>query len=148
MGAAQPQNPVPFTHLLMAGAARRNKGLDLIAAVAVRWAAERRSIPLLVQVSKKHAARHGRREAAMAAKFPSSGYRGFGAAGTGPGRAQTGAGPTIAERPPAALASAIDRVLSDWHAHAARACAAARVLAREHDPRHLLDLIPGTSGAP
>jgi len=198
MGAAQPPEPVPFTHLLMAGAARRNKGLDLIAALAVRWAAERRSIPLLVQVSKKHAARHGRREAAMVAKLLSSGYRGLRADETAPDRAEYlarfrgalvlapyareqfagqvsgivldsllqgtpviatrgtwtgaqverfGAGLTIAERTPAALASAIDRVLSDWHAHAARACAAARVLAREHDPRHLLDLIAGTSRA-
>jgi glycosyltransferase involved in cell wall biosynthesis len=192
LGADQPPEPVPFTHLLMAGAARRNKGLDLVAALAVRWAAEGRSIPLFVHVSKKHATRHGHREATMVRELLSSGYRGLRADETAPDRAgylarfrgalvlapyareqfasqvsgivldallhgtpvittrgtwpgaqceRFGAGVTIAERTPAALASAIDRVLSEWPAYAARACAAARVLAQEHDPRHLLERI-------
>jgi hypothetical protein len=196
LGAARPPEPVPFTHLLMAGAARWNKGVDLVAALAVRWTSEDRSIPLLVQVSRKHAARHGRREAAMVERLLSSGYEGLRADDTAPDRSaylarfhgalvlapyarepfadqvsgvvldallhgtpviatrdtwpgaqveRFGAGLTIAERTPAALASAIDRALSDWPALASRACAAARVLAGEHDPRRLLNLVAGGS---
>jgi glycosyltransferase involved in cell wall biosynthesis len=176
----------------MAGAARLNKGLDLVAALAVRWAGEGRAIPLLVQVSKKHVARHGRREGAVVEALLSSGYRGLRAEETAPERAEYlarlrgalvlapyareqfasqvsgvvldallhgapvvttagtwpgaqverfGAGVTIGERTPAALSAAIDAVLADWPAFAARACEAARTLAAEHDPRHLLERI-------
>jgi UDP:flavonoid glycosyltransferase YjiC (YdhE family) len=52
-----------------------------------------------------------------------------------------GAGVTIAERSPEALAAAIDKVMADWQVYQNNACAAARVLAKEHNPRHLLDLI-------
>ncbi|HEX9191883.1 MAG TPA: hypothetical protein VF847_07290 [Candidatus Deferrimicrobiaceae bacterium] len=192
LGAPVPPHPVPFSHLLMAGAARLNKGLDLVAALAVRWAGEGRTIPLLVQVSKKHVARHGRREGAVVDALLSSGYRGLRADGTAPDRPEYlarlhgalvlapyareqfasqvsgvvldallhgapviatggtwpgtqverfGAGVTIEERTPAALSAAIDTVLADWPVFAARACGAARTLAAEHDPRHLLERI-------
>lgn len=192
LGAPAPPTPVPFSHLLMAGAARLNKGLDLVAALAVRWAGEDRAVPLMVQVSKKHAARHGRRERGVVETLLSSGYRGLRADETAPDRAEYlrrfrgalvlapyareqfasqvsgvvldallhgapviatrgtwageiverfGAGVTIGERTPPALAGAIDRVLADWPAHAARACEAARTLAAEHDPRRLLGRI-------
>jgi len=42
----------------MAGAARLNKGIDLVAGLAERYAREGRDIPLFVQVSPKHVTRH------------------------------------------------------------------------------------------
>ncbi len=195
LGAEISPEPVPFSHLLMAGAARLNKGLDIVAALAVLWGREGRSIPLLVQVSKKHAARHGHREESVVDTLLSSGYRGLKAyedapdrteylarfrgalvlapyareqfasqvsgivldallhgspviatRGTWPGAQveRFGAGVTIEERTPAALASAIDLVLSEWPAYSARACAAANILSREHDPRRVLDFIRNT----
>jgi glycosyltransferase involved in cell wall biosynthesis len=192
LGPPAPPHPVPFSRLLMAGAARMNKGLDLVAALAVLWAGEDRAIPLLVQVSKKHAARHGRREGAVVEALLSSGYRGLRADGTAPDRAEYlgrfrgalvlapyarepfasqvsgvvldallhgapvvatrgtwpgaqverfGAGVAVEERTAVALSEAVDRVLADWPAYAARACEAARTLAAEHDPRHLLERI-------
>jgi UDP:flavonoid glycosyltransferase YjiC (YdhE family) len=66
-------------------------------------------------------------------------------AGTWPGSQieRFGAGVTIGERTPEALSAAVDAVLRDWPAYAARACKAARILAKEHDPGHLLALIGG-----
>jgi hypothetical protein len=184
--------PEPFTHLLMAGAARINKGLDLVAELAAQWAQEGRKLPLLVQVSQKHADRHGHREGAAVHTLLSSGYQGLRADATAPDRAEYlarfrgalvlapytreqfasqvsgivldsllrgapviatrgtwpgdqverfGAGVTIAERTPAALAAAIDQVLADWTTYSARACAASSALAQEHDPIHLLRII-------
>lgn len=195
LGPRQQPEPAPFARLLVAGAARMNKGLDLVTALAVRWAREGRTTPLFVQVSKKHAARHGRREVALVETLLASGYRGLVAderapdrdgytarfrgalvlapyererfsdavsgvvldallhgapviatRGTWPGLQveRFGAGVTIEERTPEALSYAIDEVLADWPAYAARACAAGRVLAREHDPRHLLALMCST----
>lgn len=192
LGAEVPPEPVPFAHLLMAGAARLNKGLDIIAALAVQWAAERRTIPLFVQVSKKHAAKHGHREAGVVETLLSSGYAGLVADENPPDRSEYlkrftgalvlapyareqfasqvsgivldallhgapviatqgtwsgdqverfGAGVTISERTPAALAEAIDKVLADWPTYAAKACSAAQTLAQEHDPRHLLEIL-------
>lgn len=194
LGADPRPEPVPFQRLLVAGAARLNKGLDLIAEMTVKWAREGRSLPLFVQVSKKHAVRHGHREEGFVDMLLSSGYAGLKTDETAPGRegylarfngalvlapyererfadavsgvvldallhgapviatrgtwpgAQVerfGAGVTIAERTPEALASAIDTVLADWDVYAARACAAARVLAEEHDPRRILNIITG-----
>ncbi|HEX5773900.1 MAG TPA: glycosyltransferase, partial [Geomobilimonas sp.] len=77
IGPEQPPEPAPFARLLMAGAARMNKGLDLIAGLANNWAREGRSIPLFVQVSTKHAARHGRREVAFVQSLLTSGYGGL-----------------------------------------------------------------------
>jgi hypothetical protein len=192
LAAPFPPRPVPFSHLLMAGAARLNKGLDLVAGLAALWAGGDRTIPLMVQVSKKHVVRHGRRERAVVEALLSSGYGGLQVDGTAPGRAEYlgrfhgalvlapyardqfavqvsgivldallhgapviatrgtwpgaqverfGAGVTIGERTVPALAAAVDRVLSEWPAHAERACAAAEVLAREHDPRRLLEIL-------
>lgn len=184
----------PFRHLLMAGAARLNKGLDLVADLTVEWAAEERDLPLLIQVSRKHAARHGRREQGEVEKLLNSRYRGLQADDSAPGRAEYldrfrgalvlapyareqfasqvsgvvldallhgapvictrgtwpaaqverfGAGVSIDERTPQALAHAVDTVLADWSGFTARACHAAEVLAEEHDPRHLLRLLAG-----
>lgn len=67
----------PFRHLLMAGAARINKGLDLVAELAERYAREGRDTPLLVQVSPKHVDRHGSREDAVVARLLAASYRGL-----------------------------------------------------------------------
>jgi hypothetical protein len=192
LGAEQLPQPLPFSRLLMAGAARLNKGLDLVADLACNWAAEGRTLPLFVQVSRKHAARHGKREALLVERLLSSGYAGLTAAADPPERdeylrrfqgalvlapyareqfasqvsgivldallhgapviatsgtwpaAQVerfGAGISLRERSPAALAAAIDRILADWPLYAAKACEAARILTKEHDPRHLLDIL-------
>lgn len=188
----KPPQPVPFSHLLMAGAARLNKGLDLVADLAGRWAGEGRSLPLWVQVSKKHAKRHGHREVAVVEALLSSGYSGLVASDKAPERAEYverfhgalvlapyererfseavsgvvldallhgapviatkgtwpgaqverfGAGVTIEDRSAAALATAIDTVLAKWPDYTARACQAAVVLKREHDPERLLTLL-------
>jgi glycosyltransferase involved in cell wall biosynthesis len=169
-----------------------NKGLDLIAGLANQWARAGRSIPLLVQVSTKHATRHGRREVALVESLLASKYEGLvtddqapdrdgyssrfrgalvlapyerkgfadsvsgvvldallhgapviATRGTWPGVQveRFGAGITIEERTPEALATAIDQVLKDWPAYAGRACEAARILTEEHDPRHLLEIL-------
>lgn len=81
-----PPEPVPFRHLLVAGAARLNKGLDLIAEMTVKWAQEGRTLPLLVQVSKKHAVKHGHREEGFVKMLLSSGYAGLRADETAPDR--------------------------------------------------------------
>jgi len=192
VGPATAPEPAPFRHLLMAGAARLNKGLDLVAGLAETWAAEGRSIPLLVQVSQKHADRHGHREGEVVRALLASGYRGLVADDTAPDRAaylsrfagalvlapyareqfasqvsgivldallngapviatagtwpgaqveRFGAGETISERSPAALAQAIELVLADWDGYSARACEAGRTLAREHDPANLLRVL-------
>ncbi|MGE5189699.1 MAG: glycosyltransferase [Gemmatimonadota bacterium] len=189
-----PPAPVPFARVLMAGAARMNKGLDLVAALAQRWAGTGRTTPLFVQASMKHAARHGRREAAAVQALLSSGCPGLVAdagapdragytgrfrgalviapyerdhfaeavsgvvldallhgapvvatAGTWPGRQveRLGAGVLLRERTVDALESAIDAVQRDWDAYSARACAAARIVAAEHDPANLLRVLTG-----
>jgi len=192
VGAAQLPQPAAFSHLLMAGAARLNKGLDLVADLACSWAKEKRSVPLFVQVSRKHAARHGKREALFVEKLLSSGYTALTASADPPQREEYvrrfqgalvlapyareqfasqvsgivldallhgapviatggtwpaaqverfGAGITLDERTPRALAAAIDRILADWRHYSARACEAARTLTEEHDPRHLLSAL-------
>jgi glycosyltransferase involved in cell wall biosynthesis len=83
----------PFRHLLMAGAARLNKGLDLVAGLAEILAREDRDLPLLVQVSPKHAkaargGKHGSREDAVVARLLGAGYRGLVADPKAPDRAE------------------------------------------------------------
>jgi len=192
VGAAEPPQPVAFSHLLMAGAARLNKGLDLVAELACDWTKEGRALPLFVQVSRKHAARHGKQEEQFVEMLLASGYAGLTAAADPPQRAEYvrrfrgalvlapyareqfasqvsgivldallhgapviatsgtwpaaqverfGAGITLAERTPRALAAAIDSILADWQHYSARACEAARMLTEEHDPRHLLNVL-------
>lgn len=199
LAAPSPPLPVPFSHLLMAGAARLNKGLDLVAGLAALWAKAGRAVPLMVQVSKKHVVRHGRREAGMVETLLSSGYKGLRVDETAPERAEYlerfrgalvlapyareqfasqvsgivldalmhgapvvatrgtwpgnqverfGAGVTISERTVPALAEAVDRVLSDWPACSGRACAAAAILAKEHDPGRLLEILRKGTGLP
>ncbi|MFZ9880111.1 MAG: hypothetical protein ACO3QC_01740 [Phycisphaerales bacterium] len=79
---------VPFRHLLMAGAARLNKGLDLVAGLAERYAKEGRDVPLLVQVSPKHVTRHGSREDEVIARLLGAGYAGLVADPKAPDRAE------------------------------------------------------------
>lgn len=192
LAPVQPPEPLPFSHLLMAGAARLNKGLDLVAALACKWAEEGRSEQLFVQVSGKHASKHGKREAVFLEKLLTSGYQGLqtdpvppdrkgyierfrgalviapyareqfatqvsgvvldallhGApvivtSGTWPASLvnRFGAGVSLDERTPDSLASAIDTVLNDWDSFSAKACAAARVLAIEHDPLQLINVL-------
>lgn len=78
----------PFRHLLMGGAARFNKGLDLVAELAERFAREGRVAPLLVQVSPKHVDHHGTREGAVVERLLSAGYRGLVADPRAPDRAE------------------------------------------------------------
>lgn len=195
LGPTHPPEPVPFARVIMAGAARMNKGLDLIAALASRWAGEGRSTPMFVQVSTKHALRHGRREAAVVESLMASGYRGLKVDDRAPAREEYisrfsgalvlapykrerfsdavsgvvldallhgapviatrgtwagklverfGAGITIEDRTTDALSTAIDQVLARWPVYAERACAAAPVLAQEHDPGRILRLISKT----
>lgn len=182
----------PFRHLLMAGAARINKGLELIAGLAESFAAEGRSTPLLVQVSPKHVDRHGSREDAVVARLLAAGYAGLVADPTAPDRdvyagrftgaialapydpskfaqsvsgvvldallhgapcvvshgtwageqvARFDAGIVLRERTTAVLADAVDRILTDWDRYAARAAEASDVLAAEHDPRRVAELL-------
>ena len=83
-----PPTPSPFRHLLMAGAARINKGLDIVANMSVQWTQQGREIPLLVQVSTKHVGRHGRREAGAVATLLESGYKGLQADESAPDRTE------------------------------------------------------------
>ena len=182
----------PFRHLLMAGAARINKGLDLVAGLAERFAREGRETPLLVQVSPKHVDRHGSREDAVVARLLAADYRGLVADPKAPDRdeyaarfvgslvlapyerakfadgvsgivldallhgapciatsgtwagdvvARFGAGIVLADRSEAALADAVDAVLSQWDSFAARAAEASDALAAEHDPRRVAEAI-------
>ncbi len=66
-----------FEKLLVAGAARINKGLPLIADLAERWAKTSRQTPLLVQISTKHAGRHGQKEQSVVNRLLASGYHGL-----------------------------------------------------------------------
>lgn len=184
--------PQPFSHLLMAGAARLNKGLDLVAELASKWAAAGRSVPLFVQVSRKHVSKHGKREAIYVEKLLSSGYPSLKSDATPPQRSdyverfsgalvlapyareqfasqvsgvvldallhgapviatkgtwpalqvdRFGAGVTLAERTVESLAAAVDAIINDWDNFSSKACTAARVLAEEHDPCHLVKLL-------
>ena len=78
----------PFRHLLMAGAARINKGLDVVAGLAEHLAREGRDLPLLVQVSPKHVDRHGSREDAVVARLLAANYRGLVADPKAPDRSE------------------------------------------------------------
>ncbi len=192
LAPAEAPLPMPFRQVMMAGVARLNKGLDLIVALSKKWSSEGRSTPLFVQISKKHAVRHGHREVALVEELVASGYGGLtvdeqapdrveyvnrfrgalvlapyererfaeavsgivldallhgapviATSGTWAGRQveRFSAGVTIEKRTPEALAIAIDTVLSDWSGYSERACEAARQLAHEHDPRHLLAVV-------
>jgi len=88
IGPVDPPTPLPFARVLVAGAARANKGLDLVVGLAERWAREGRSIPLQVQASTKHALRHGRREVALVEALLASGYGGLMADDRAPERAE------------------------------------------------------------
>ena len=87
-GPEEPPVPVPFSRVLVAGAARANKGLDLVVGLAGQWVREGRSIPLLVQASTKHALRHGRREVKLVEALLATGYGALVADGRAPDRAE------------------------------------------------------------
>lgn len=74
---AQSPQPQAFEKLLMAGAARINKGLPLVAALAENWQAKGLDIPLWVQVSTKHFGKHGQKEKAVVDRLIASGYQGL-----------------------------------------------------------------------
>lgn len=183
------------THLLVAGAARMNKGLPLVADLAERLGRAKDPMRLVVQTTPKRASgRRGTQEEAELARLAASGAPGleasdtappsgeYGArfdgaltlapydpgtfadavsgivldallrgspciatAGTWPGRLveRFGAGATFPARDPAAFADAVARTLADWPAVAARAQSAARTLAQEHDPVHLVRALAG-----
>ena len=181
------------THLLVAGAARMNKGLPIIADLAERLGRAKDPMRLVVQTTPKRASgRRGRQEEAELARLMASGAPGleasdtappsdaYGArfdgaltlapydpgtfadavsgivldallrgspcvatAGTWPGRLveRFGAGATFRAGSADAFADAVSGVLADWPAVAARAQAAARTLAQEHDPAHLVRVL-------
>jgi len=192
IGPAPGPQPTQFRHLLMAGAARLNKGLDLIAPLLESWSAQGRSIPLVIQVSRKHVHRHGSREARLVESVLESGYPALRAEEGAPDRAEYSqrfsgalvlapyerrrfadavsgvvldallhgapviatrgtwpgaqverfaAGVTLQARTVHSLSDAVDQILADWPAYSARACEAAAVLAREHDPAGLFRLL-------
>ena len=76
----------PFRHLLMAGAARINKGLDVVAGFAELLAQRNADLPLIVQVSPKHVDHHGSREGAVVARLLAAHYRGLVADAKSPDR--------------------------------------------------------------
>lgn len=188
LGPPSAPRPVAFRHVLMAGAARLNKGLDLVVPMLQLWAERRRDIPVLIQVSRKHVHRHGSKEATLVEAILRCDYAGLRTDDGNPDRAQYsqrfigalvlapyerrrfaaavsgvvldallhgapviatrgtwpgaqverfGAGITIETRTPAVLSDAVDRILAEWDAYSARACEAAAVLVREHDPAQL-----------
>lgn len=75
--APPPPAAAPWSHVLMAGSLRFNKGLAPLVELAERWASDRAEIPLLVQSSTKHADRHGRREGPLLARLEHSGHHGL-----------------------------------------------------------------------
>ncbi len=74
---SSPPRARTFEKLLVAGAARINKGLPLIADLAEHWAKTSRQTPLWVQISTKHAGRHGQKEQAVVNRLLASGYQGL-----------------------------------------------------------------------
>jgi glycosyltransferase involved in cell wall biosynthesis len=192
MGPVPAPEPVPFQRILVAGALRLNKGLDLVVGLSRLWEKQNRTTPLFVQTSMKRAKSYGKRETELVERLFSIGYRGLTTDDSSPGREEYvarfrgslvlapyererfadavsgvvldallhgapvvatrgtwpgavverfGAGVTFEERTPESLSDAIDHVLDNWPEFSARACEAAVVLAREHDPRNLLDLL-------
>jgi glycosyltransferase involved in cell wall biosynthesis len=69
--------PVPFRQVMIAGVARLNKGLDLIVSLVKQWRSEGRYIPFFIQISKKHALRHGHRENPLVKELVASAYDGL-----------------------------------------------------------------------
>jgi len=113
----------PFRHLLMAGAARINKGLELVAGLAEMYAAEGRSLPLLVQVSPKHVDRHGSREDAVVARLLAARYAGLVADPKAPDREEYAArfagALVLAPYDPAKFAESVSGVVLDALLHGA-----------------------------
>ncbi len=73
-----PAEATPFRHLLMAGAARANKGLALVAGLAERMAARGEATTLLVQTTaKRTSGRRGVKEEALLQRLQMSGAPGL-----------------------------------------------------------------------
>lgn len=184
-----------FRRLLVAGAARANKGISLVAALAERLAAAGDPVELLVQTTaKRRTGRQGSIEARAIARMSASGCRGlrldpaapdrdgyvarFGGALVltpyDPGRfadnvsgialdallhgapvvatdgtwqatlvRRFGAGSIMARWDADSLASAVADARARWDECAAGARTAARALADEHDPVHLVRALAG-----
>lgn len=187
--------PQPFQHLLMAGAARMNKGLDLVAGLAERMAKRGDPTLLLVQTTpKRTSGRRGSAEEVQVERLHASGALGLRAsdqaldtagygqrfrgalvlapydpvhfadsvsgvvldallrgapvvasAGSWPGRVveRFGAGAVFAPHTAEALDQAVQQVLREWPRASAHAQQAARELAAEHDPAHLVRVLAG-----
>jgi hypothetical protein len=110
--------PAPFTHLLMAGAARMNKGLELVAGLAERYAAQGRATRLVVQTTPKRVSgRRGGREEHAVARLLASGAPGLEASDRAPPSAEYGArfvgALVLAPYDPAAFADNVSGVVLD-----------------------------------
>lgn len=82
----------PFRHLLVAGAARLNKGLDLVVGLAERMAAAGDATPLIVQTTpKRRSGRRGSREELLVARLRASGATGLQASDEAPASREYGA---------------------------------------------------------
>jgi hypothetical protein len=57
--------PAVFSHVVMAGPLRANKGLATLVDLVALWTTRRDSIPLQLQVTPKHGTRHGTHEARL-----------------------------------------------------------------------------------
>jgi hypothetical protein len=78
LAPSSPFPPQPCPRLLVAGAARANKGIDAVAGLAARLAAGGDEIEMLVQTTgKRRSGRSGQREAAALERLASSGMRGL-----------------------------------------------------------------------
>lgn len=81
----------PFRHLLVAGAARVNKGLDLVVGLAEMLGRRDDATPLLVQTTpKRRSGRRGSREEVLLAQLAASGARGLHASDEAPSTADYG----------------------------------------------------------
>lgn len=67
-----PPAPTEFSHVLLAGPIRANKGLRAVAELIERWAARDIATPILLQSTPKHGARHGHRERECMRRIESS----------------------------------------------------------------------------
>jgi hypothetical protein len=187
----QPIHEAP-SHLLVAGAARRNKGIHLIAHLADRYAEDRALLPMLVQTTGKRAGRHGADEHEPMAQLERCRWSGLQLDSLAPDRdgyskrfdgalvltpydprhfadnvsgialdallhgspivatagtwqaslvERFGCGVIMHSWDEDCLERSIARGVADWAGISMAARHAAAVLAREHDPRHVIDAI-------
>jgi glycosyltransferase involved in cell wall biosynthesis len=190
-----PFAPQPLRHLLVAGAARMNKGIDRVASFARTLAERGDGVELLVQsTGKRREGPHRRKEAAALAQLAASGLPGLRMDERAPDRAEYadrfrgalvltpydprkfadnvsgialdallhgapvvatagswqarvierfGAGTIMAAWDAASLDAAVAEARARWDEVSAGAQRAARTLAAEHDPAHLVRALAG-----